>query len=124
MPLLTLIKTAAECAVDSNVMSGERGEFSPYVRRIVKGAVVGSTAVADCGFDFFYGSTYVGTLYNSTAGASKVPLEAQDYKHFPANLWCKAGEAIQIRCIDAANTENVVFELLIEETRTPSRRPY
>lgn len=122
MPLLTVIKTAAECTVGANIMAGERGETSPYIRRIVKAAITGSTAIGDCGFDFFYGSTYVATLYNSTAGASTFPLEAQDYKHFPANMWCKAGEPLQIMCIDAADTQQVVFEMLIEETRAVNNR--
>lgn len=115
MPTITFKESAAASAVNTNLFAGNREQIKNRARRVRRIGVVGSAAVGDASVDLFYGSTYVGTYYNTSAGAAVVPLESKDLIPVAGNMVCEPGEPINVLVSDASGTNVLVITLEIEE---------
>lgn len=114
MTTLTVLESAAGNAVGTNLMSGNRVQSAPIFRKVSKIGVVGSAAIGDASVDLFYGSTYVGTFFNTTAGAV-LPLEARDIVEVGGDLLLEPSEPLNILISDAGATTTLRVTLEIEE---------
>jgi len=112
--------TAAQAASGVDLMGLGLASAHKYGQkaRILKTiGLVGSTAIADFNIDLYAGQRHLGTFYNTTAGAAKVPIDV-DRKEIQAFI--PANSPLIARCGAAANAQNVVLEL---EFGTPTYRP-
>lgn len=114
MPLVQEIATAATMIVGYNMAAGKWWERSGKMRIIKKIACVGSTAVADTAVEVYYGTQLIAKVYNSTAGAAKVPVDT-DWTDIPADWVNEPNEPIRVVCVDAANANDVCLGLQIQE---------
>ena len=121
MPYIEESVAAATAVVDYNIAGGKWWQQSNRARKIKKAALVGSTAVADTKVLISFGARRVMTLYNSTAGAAKVPVET-DFKEMSDLAICPPGVPINIEVTDAADTNAIVLGIDIMEL--PKRRNY
>lgn len=96
-------------------MDGEKNQTSTLPRRVTHLGFVGSTAVADCAVELFYGSMYIGRFYNTTAGASKVPLANSDLIPIGGPLICRENDPLRLIVVDIPDTQNVAFTIVIQE---------
>ena len=115
MPSITVKESAAGSAVGTNLLSGNRLQNGVSYRRVRRIGVVGSAAVGDASVDLFYGSLYVGTFFNTSAGANLVPLEAKDMMPIAGEDLAQPGENINVLISDAGATNVLVVTLEIDE---------
>ncbi len=99
----------------TNLLSGNRVQIAPVYRRVKRIGLVGSAAVGDASVDLFYGSTYIGTFFNTSAGANLIPLDAKDLISVESEEVCLPGEPLNVLISDAGGTNVLVTTLEIEE---------
>lgn len=114
MVSVTFKESAAASAVGTNLFSGNQFQGSTRFRKVNRIGVVGSSAAANAAVDLFYGSTKVGTFYNTTLGAV-APLEAKDLVPVAGTLLCDPGELINVLVNTASTTNPFVITLEIQE---------
>lgn len=115
MPTVTIKEASAGTAVGTNLTSGHRVQTSPMYRRVKRIGVVGSAAIGDASIDLYYGSTYMGTLFNTHAGANLMPLSDSDMLFVDQNTMLKPNEALHLLISDAGGTNVLVVTMEIEE---------
>ncbi len=71
--LISVAEPGVATAVGYNLMAGHRAQIVPRVRRVTKIGIAGSTNPGDGSVDLFYGDVYIGTFFNSRAGANTFP---------------------------------------------------
>ncbi len=117
MPTITIKETTAASAVNTNLMAGHREQTKYSYRDVKKIGVVGSVNPGDASVDLFYGSTFVGTFFNSTGGANVIPKPDTDMMEIDDDNFCNPGEPINVIISDAGLTNVLVVTLVIEEER-------
>jgi len=115
MPTITVKEDSAASAVGTNLLAGNRVQISPNFRRVKRLGFVGSAAIGDASVDLFYGSEYIGTFFNTTAGASKIPTNDTDMLLIADERLAVPGEPLNLLVSDAGATNIVVATLEIEE---------
>lgn len=115
MATITIKEATAASAVDTNLMAGHRLQISPRFRRVRRLGVVGSAAVGDAAVDLFYGDTFIGRFYNTSAGASLIPLDAKDMMPVVSRYALERNEPLNLLISDAGATNILVVTLEIEE---------
>lgn len=115
MPTVTIKEGSAASAVGTNLTQGHRVQTSPMYRRVKRIGVVGSTNPGDASIDLYFGSTYMGTCYNSTGGANIVPKSDGDMFFIDQNTLLKPNEALHVLVSDAGATNVLVVTMEIEE---------
>lgn len=115
MATITIKEAAAASAVGTNLMAGNRMQIVPRVRTVQRIGVVGSAAVGDASVDLFYGNTYIGTFFNTSAGANLIPLDAKDLVNVASNVGMEPNEPLNLLVSDAGATNVLVITLEILE---------
>lgn len=77
--------------------------------------VVGSAAVGDAAVDLFYGDTYIGTFYNTTAGANVIPVDSKDLLRVPSQYVLEPNEPLNVLISDQGATNVLVVTMEIQE---------
>lgn len=112
---ITVKEASAASAVGTNLMAGHRAQMVPRVRRVTRIGVVGSTNPGDGAVDLFYGSTYIGTFYNTSGGANLIPLDSKDMVPVRSNMAMEANEPLNILISDAGATNVLVVSAEVQE---------
>lgn len=114
MPTITFKESSAAQAVGTNLLPS-RFATSMRPRRIRRVGIVGSAAVGDAAVDVYYGDHFVGTFFNTSAGANLVPLEAKDLVPVSDSTINMPGEPLSVIVSDAGATNVLAITLEIEE---------
>lgn len=114
MPTHTIVSTAANAVVGTDLLKDSAARQSSLPRRVKFVSMTGSTAIGDTEIQLFGGNELLGNFFNTHAGASTFPLET-DRKPMEMFKWLRADETLRAVVVDAADTQNVVLELVIEE---------
>jgi len=102
MPSETVLESAAATAIGSDLFSNSRQSVAGYPRVITAIGLVGSAAIGDAAVDLFIGSSWAGKFFNTTAGASKIPVSDTDMK--PIRVPVPPGMPIKLLIADAGAT--------------------
>lgn len=113
--LIETLESAAASAAGTDLLDGHRAQTSGRKRMVTHAGLVGSAAVADAKVDLYYGDVYVGSLYNSTAGASKVATANADLKPVGGTLICPANTPIHAIVQDPGATNVLALTLVTHE---------
>lgn len=114
MVSVTFKESSAGSAVGTNLFSGNQFQGSTRFRKVNRIGVVGSSAAANAAVDLFYGSTKIGTFYNTTSGAV-APLEAKDLVPVAGTMLCDPGELINVLINTVSVTTALTITLEIQE---------
>lgn len=114
MPTITVKEDSAASAVGTNLMSGNRIQLAAAFRRVKRIGVVGSAAVGDASVDLFYGSEYMGTFFNTQAGANLIPTNDNDMLALQDETLNEPGEPLNLLISDAGATNVLAVTLEIE----------
>ncbi len=112
---ITLKEAAAASAVGTNLMAGHRAQMTPRYRRVTRLGIVGSTNPGDASVDLFYGSSYIGTFFNTTGGANLIPLDAKDMVPVPTNMIMEPNEPLNVLISDAGAGNIIVVTMEVQE---------
>lgn len=115
MPSITVVESAAASAVGTNLMAGNREQSKPRLRQVTSIGLVGSAAVRDAAVQLFYGDTFIGEFFNTTAGANVLPLYQRDIVAVDPTMAAEPGEPINLLISDAGLTNVLVCTLEISE---------
>jgi hypothetical protein len=115
VPSATVLESSAASAVGTDLLDGKKIQSSRRPRAVRFIGLVGSTAVADAAIDLFYGDKYVGTFYNTTAGAAKVPLANQDLIPVGRGLMCPPGVDLHAFITDAGTGNVLALTVVADE---------
>lgn len=115
MSNITVKEAAAASAVGTNLMAGNRMQTNPRPRFVRRIGVVGSAAVGDASVDLFYGNTFIGTFFNTSAGANLIPLDAKDMVPVSSNVGMEPNEPLNVLISDAGATNVLVVSLELVE---------
>lgn len=115
MVTTTVLESAAASAVGTDLLDGNKVQLSGLPRRVTHIGVVGSTAIADCAVELFYGSTFMGKFYNTTAGASKIPTANADLIPVGGPLVCAPNDPVHVFIADVGVGNVIAVTLVIQE---------
>lgn len=115
MATVSIPVAQATAVVGFNIMGGNRIQTAPHYRTINRIGLVGSTNPGDCSVDVFYGSTYIGTFFNTSGGANIIPLDSKDMMNLHSNYVCEPNEPINILVSKAAVTNAIMLTMEIDE---------
>jgi len=117
MPVVTVLEAAAGSAIGTDLLNNAPPNIkrSPNYRRVEKLACVGSAAIGDAAVDLFYGGTFIGRFYNTTAGANIRPLEARDLVKVVSDLVMEPNEDLIVSIADAGGTNILSVTLVIAD---------
>jgi len=115
MTIMTLVASAAQAIVGYDMAVGQWWKKNGTYRRIRHIGLAGSSAVGDCYVSIEYGQTLVGVVGNSTAGANKIPNMNTDIVPHSSPIYCGPQEEIFLKVRDAADTNQIVLIVDIEE---------
>ncbi len=118
---ISKLVSAATCVDEYDFADGEKWNKAAYPRNLRYAGLVGSTALGDTEIEINIGNQYHSNLFNTTVGASKVPTYLLDMLKIKNGL-IRPNELLEVMCVDAADTQNVVLELDIGGMRIPSPR--
>lgn len=120
-----IIATAANATAGTDLFaaaSQDAGQvrMSDKYRQITEIGFVGSTAIADCGFRLLVNGQQHGVYYNTTAGASKIPVPLTDIKVLTKPIAVPKGALIQAIMTASAATNAVALHIELSDF-TPAK---
>lgn len=115
MALFTVKESSAASAVGTDLLANTFFSNAGTLRRVTRAALVGSATIGDAAVDIFAGSTFLARLYNTTAGANVIPVEAKDYVEIESDTVAEPFEPLRALISDAGATNVLVLAIEFEE---------
>lgn len=113
--LFTAKESTAGSAVGTDLLANTFISNAGTYRQIRKAALVGSAAVADSSVDLYIGGTFIARLFNTTAGANVLAVEAKDYISIESDFLAGPLEPIRALISKAGGTNVLVVSIDVAE---------
>lgn len=108
-----LFQKAFAAATTGNAIEGEPYVVNARHRVLKRFGFVGSAAVADAKVAIYSGMNLVGEFYNTTAGASKVPVDTDMISC--GDAFIKGGDTLNVKIVTSPNAQQGVISLELED---------
>lgn len=111
--IITCVESAAARPAGTDLMAGNRNQFSPRYRQVNRLAVTGSAAAGDGELELSYGDTFIGLFRNTSTGLA--PVENKDFVPVPSDMVCEPQEPLRVVIAVAFNTNVTQVKLEVTE---------